>query len=132
MNEKKRHDIFNPGVNEDQIRRAEELLDGWSVPSFVEKRDLSEDYQAGVLRSLDRDATNGFEVMLSRHPVPEHQHHVALGTVEMPAMQLCEITIRRAGQLHVMVGRLEPGYPGRRDEDHRDGKRLMVSFFYPE
>lgn len=129
--DRKTRNAFNPGVNEEQIRRAEELLAGWSAPSFVEKRNLADDYRTGSLRPLDRESGDAFEVLVSRNPVLGENRLVVLSQAQLPAMPACEITIRRVGQLHRMTGSLEPSHAGRRAEDQQE-HRLMVSFFYPE
>lgn len=128
----KSNDGFNPGISEEQIRRAEELLGNWSVGSFIEKRTLGDDYRAGSLRSLDGGATDGYDVLISRNPVAEERRHVVLSRDLLPAMPRCEITVRRLGKLHSIVGKFEPSHPGRRAEDRQGDTRLMVSFFYPE
>ncbi|MDT8410365.1 MAG: hypothetical protein RQ741_12240 [Wenzhouxiangellaceae bacterium] len=129
---RKSRDVFNPAVSDEQIRRAEELLGGWSVGSFVEKRALGEDYRAGSLRSLDGDPTDGSAVLISRNPVAREERYVVLSRVPLPAMPRCEITVRRLGQLHSIAGIFEPSHAGRRAEDCQGDTRLMVSFFYPE
>lgn len=128
---RKSRDVYNPGISETQIRRAEELLNGWSVGSFIEKRLLGEDFRAGSLRSLDGDPTDGFDVLISRNPMPREERYVVLSRAQLPAMARCEITIRKFGQLHSMSGIFEPSHRGRRAEDRQGNTRLMVSFFYP-
>lgn len=127
----KSRDVYNPGISEAQIRRAEELLDGWSVGSFVEKRNLKEDFRAGSLRSLDGNPTDGFDVLISRNSLPREERYVIMSRMPLPPMPRSEITIRKFGQLHSMSGIFEPSHPGRRAEDRQGTTRLMVSFFYP-
>lgn len=129
---RKSRDVFNPGVSEEQIRRAEELLGGWSVGSFVEKRGLGEDYRAGSLRPLDGVPADGFDVLMSRNVVVGEERYVVLSRIPLPAMPRCEITVRKFGQLHSIAGIFEPSHPGRRAEDRQGDTRLMISFFYPE
>lgn len=125
-------DVFYPGSSEEQIRRAEVLLGGWSASSFIEKRRLGEDYRAASLRSLDGGSTNGYDVLMSRNPVAREERYVVLSWVQLPAMPRCEITVRKFGQLHGIAGIFEPSHAGRRAEDRQGDTRLMVSFFYPE
>lgn len=122
-------DEFNTGPTDEQIRRAEEMLGSFNVPTYVEKRDLSEDYHPGSLQPMDRSA-DPIKVLISRHPVTGEKRHVVLSEEPLPAMREVEISTRRAGQLHTMIGRFEPGHPGRRGEDNQNGT-LMVSFLYP-
>lgn len=122
-------DEFSMGPTEDQIRHAEQMLGSFNAPTYVEKRDLAEDYRAGSLQPMDRSA-KPVKVLVSAHPVSGQEHYVVLSEEELPVIRAAEITTRRVGQLHTTTGRLEPGHPGRRAEDKQNG-HLMVSFFYP-
>lgn len=131
MREKGRfNDEFDLGPTEKQVRRAEKLLGGFNVPTFVEKRDLTEDYRSGSLLRLDK-VVEPVAVMVSLHPVKGKDCHVVLSRDELPEMRAAEVTVKRGGQLVQATGRLEPGHSGRRESDVQDGKTLMVSFFYP-
>ena len=125
----KTRDEFSMGPTEDQIRLAEKMLGSFNAPTYLEKRNLSEDYRPAALQPMDRSA-DPVKVLVSAHPVPQQDHHIVLSQEELPAIHAAEITIRRLGQLHTMTGRFEPGLKGRRAEDKQDGT-LMVSFFYP-
>lgn len=122
------HDKFNPGVTEEQIRQAEQMLGGLNVPTFIEKRDLTNDFRAGILRAPGRD--EGVEVMISTSPIEGEQRHVLLSRDALPSMEVAEVSVRRLGQIRTRNGRVEAGHQGRRAEDKVDGY-LHVSFFYP-
>jgi len=125
----KSRDEFSMGPTEDQIRHAEQMLGSFNAPTYVEKRDLAEDYRPGSLQPMDR-STEPVKVLVSSHPVTDQDYYVVLSEQELPAIRAAEITIRRLGQLSTRTGRLEPGHEGRRAEDKRNG-HLMVSFFHP-
>lgn len=125
----KTRDEFSMGPTAEQIQRAEQMLGSFNAPTYVEKRDLAEDYRPGSLQPMDRTA-EPVEVLVSSHPVSGAEHFVVLSQDELPAMRAAEITTRRAGQLHTKVGRFEPSHRGRRAEDKKNGT-LIVSFFYP-
>lgn len=125
----KSRDEFSMGPTERQIRRAEQMLGSFNAPTFVEKRDLSEDYRPGSLQPMNRSA-EPVNVLVSAHPVTGQDRYVVLSERELPAIRAAEITTRRVGQLLTRVGRLEPSHKGRRAEDKQNGT-LMVSFFYP-
>ena len=125
----KTRDEFSMGPTEDQIRHAEQMLGSFNAPTYVEKRDLAEDYRPGSLQPMDRSA-EPVKVLVSLHPASGHEHYVVLSEAELPAIRAAEITTRRLGQLQTRTGRLEPGHEGRRAEDKQNGT-LMVSFFYP-
>lgn len=125
----KTRDEFSMGPTEDQIRRAEQMLGSFNAPTYVEKRDLSEDYRPASLQPLGK-SDESVKVLVSAHAVTGARHHVVLSEDELPAMREAEITTRRLGQLHKMVGRFVPSHRGRRAEDKQNGT-LMVSFFYP-
>ncbi len=122
-------DEYSMGPTEQQIRLAEKLLSGFNAPTFLEKRNLSEDYHPASLQPMNRSADPA-KVLVSAHPVSGQEHHVVLSQAELPAIRAAEITRRRLGQLQVMTGRLEPGHEGRRAEDSKNGT-LMVSYFHP-
>ncbi|MBL37873.1 MAG: hypothetical protein CMP07_05635 [Xanthomonadales bacterium] len=122
-------DEFSMGPTEDQIRNAEQMLGSFNAPTYVEKRDLAEDYRPGSLQPMDRSA-EPVKVLVSAHPVSGQEHYVVLSEEKLPAIRAAEITTRRLGQLQTRTGRLEPGHEGRRAEDKQNGT-LMVSFFYP-
>lgn len=125
----KSRDEFSMGPTEDQIRHAERMLGSFSAPTYIEKRDLAEDYRPGSLQPMDRSA-EPVKVLISSHPVTGEAHYVVLSEASLPAIRAAEVTIRRVGQLHTRTGRLEPHHEGRRAEDKHNGT-LMVSFFYP-
>ena len=125
----KTRDEFSMGPTEDQIRHAEQMLGNFNAPTYVEKRDLAEDYRPGSLQPMNRSA-EPIRVLLSAHPVTGEKYHVVLSEERLPVINAAEITIRRLGQLHARTGRLEPRHEGRRAEDKHNGT-LMVSFFYP-
>lgn len=81
---------------------------------------------------MDGGPTDGFDVLMSRNPVPREERYVVLSRAPLPAMPRCEITVRKFGQLHSIAGIFEPSHAGRRAEDRQGDTRLMVSFFYPE
>lgn len=122
-------DAFSMGPTEEQIRHAEQMLGSFNAPTYVEKRDLAEDYRPGSLQPTDRSA-EPVKVFVSSHPVSGQEHYVVLSERELPAIRAAEITTRRLGQLHTSTGWLEPGHAGRRAEDKQNG-HLMVSFFHP-
>ncbi len=122
-------DEFSMGPTEDQIRRAEQMLGGFSAPTYVEKRDLAEDYRPASLQPMDRSA-EPVKILISSHPVTGEAHYVVLSEEELPTIRAAEVTTRRLGQLQTRAGQLEPGHKGRRSEDKHNGT-LMVSFFYP-
>jgi len=122
-------DEYSTGPTEQQIRLAEKMLGSFNAPTYLEKRNLSEDYHPASLQPMNR-STDPVRVLLSAHPVPGQEHHVVLSQEELPAIRAAEITRRRVGHLTVMTGRLEPGHEGRRAEDKQNGT-LMVSYFHP-
>jgi len=122
-------DEYSTGPTEEQIRLAEEMLGSFNPPTYLEKRNLTEDYHPASLQPMDRSA-DPVKVLVSAHLAPGQEHHVVLSQEELQAIRAAEITIRRLGQLHVMTGRFEPGHEGRRAEDQQNGT-LMVSYFYP-
>ena len=123
------HDEYSTGPTEEQIRLAEKMLGSFNAPTYLEKRNLAEDYHPASLQPMNRSA-DPVRVLLSAHPVPGQEHHVVLSQEELPVIRAAEITRRRLGQLHVMTGRLEPAHAGRRAEDKKNGT-LMVSYFHP-
>lgn len=122
-------DEYSMGPTEEQIRMAEKLLGGFNAPTFLEKRNLSEDYHPASLQPMNRSA-DPVSVLVSAHPVAGQEYHVVLSQKELPAIRAAEITRRRLGQHQVMTGRLEPGHAGRRAEDKKNGT-LMVAYFHP-
>ncbi|HMB37503.1 MAG TPA: hypothetical protein VKO85_00355 [Wenzhouxiangellaceae bacterium] len=122
-------DEFSMGPTEDQIRHAEQMLGSFNAPTYVEKRDLAEDYRPGSLQPMDRSA-EPVKVLVSSHPASGQEYYVVLSEAALSAIRAAEITTRRLGQLQTRTGRLEPGHEGRRAEDKQNGT-LMVSFFYP-
>lgn len=125
----KSRDEFSMGPTEDQIKRAERMLGSFSAPTYVEKRDLAEDYRPGSLQPMDKSA-EPVKVLVSSHPVSGEDYYVVLSEEELAPIRAAEITIRRLGQLQTRTGRLEPSHKGRRAEDKQNGT-LMVSFFHP-
>jgi len=103
----KTRDEFSMGPTEEQIRLAEDMLGSFDAPTYLEKRNLSEDYRPASLQPMDRSA-DPVKVLVSAHPVPGQEHHVVLSQEELPPIHAAEITQRRLGQLHVMAGRFEP------------------------
>jgi len=125
----KTRDEFSMGPTEDQIKHAEQMLGSFNAPTYIEKRDLSEDYRPASLQPMDRSA-EPVKVLVSSHPVTGQEYFVVLSEDKLPAIRAAEITLRRLGQLTTRTGRLEPRHEGRRAEDKQNGT-LMVSFFHP-
>jgi hypothetical protein len=123
------HDKFNPGVTEEQIRQAEKMLGGLNVPTYIEKRDLSNDFRAGILHAPNLD--QGVEILISLSPVEGETRHVILSRDPLPAIERARISTRRLGEIRTRSGRVEEGHQGRRNEDKVNGY-LHVSFFHPE
>jgi hypothetical protein len=124
-------DKFNPGVTEEQIRKAEEMLGGKDLPTFVEKRDLSADYHTGLLQPLGSRG-RVYEVKVAVSPIDGEGRHVLLSREPLPAMPRAEIAVRRLNQARTLVGRVEESHDGRREEDKLNGDRLQVAFFHPD
>jgi len=122
-------DDVRTGPAADQIRRAEQLLGRFNAPTYIEKRNLAEDFRPGSLQPMNR-SFEPVTILVSIHPVGGSKHHVVLSRNELREMRAAEITTRRAGQLQSMVGRLQPGPHSRRAEDRQAGTS-MVSYFYP-
>jgi hypothetical protein len=125
------HDKFHPGVTEEQIRKAEEILGGKDLPTFVEKRNLSADYHTGLLQPLGGRG-RVYEVKVSVSPIDGEDRHVLLSHEPLPAMPRAEIAVRRLNQARTLIGRVEESHDGQRDEDRLNSDRLQVAFFHPE
>ncbi|MDX1625021.1 MAG: hypothetical protein R3323_00795 [Wenzhouxiangellaceae bacterium] len=122
-------DIYEPGISDDQVRRAEEMLGGLDVPLSIERRNQSEDFREAELIPGDRMADpipalvseseiNGVRVVLTRDPVP--------------AMSRAEIVMDRRGTQVSYKGRLTESRAGKRAEDRMQYPPLQVSFLDPD
>ena len=54
MSRDKERDAYNPGISEEQIRKAEEMLGGLNVPLSVERRAYNDDFRSGVLIQIGK------------------------------------------------------------------------------
>ncbi|NKI33883.1 hypothetical protein HFP89_01730 [Wenzhouxiangella sp. XN79A] len=122
------HDIFNPGVSDDQRQRAEEMLGGLSFGMFVEQRSLDNEYRAGVLIGLD--GSDPVEVAVSPMIDETLREHVVLCDRPLHAQQKAQIITRRAGRETRLMGSLSASRPGRREEDRKADPPIHVARFY--
>ncbi|MCA1779414.1 MAG: hypothetical protein LC637_08545 [Xanthomonadaceae bacterium] len=126
----RRRDEFNPGVADDQVRRAEELLGESDFAPYLEKRLLNQALQPATLMRMDKMA-DPIDVTVSERPVDGYRYHVVLSKQPLPGMRQAEVTWQRAGNVRSLTGRVEASRPGRRDSDEVDGSSIMVAFLYP-
>lgn len=123
-------DRFAAGPTREQIEKADEFLKGRDLPTFLEKRDLAEDYRSARLKHPElKDQIN---VYFATHPVEGKDFHVVLSHQDLPAAAGVEIEWPRPGRTETFHGVLEPWHPGQRAEDCKDGPPIMVNRFYPD
>lgn len=125
----KEHDIFDPGVSEEQRKSAESMLGGLELSTFVEQRSFDDEFRPAVLIPLD--GSDPIEVAVS--PVIEAEagpERVILTDRSMKAMARVQLVFRRAGQQYKLVGGLTETRPGRRSEDRSAEPPVQVARFY--
>ncbi len=123
-------DRFAAGPTREQIAKADEFLKGRDLPTFLEKRNLAEDYRSARLSHPDLEDQT--DVYFATHPVEEQDFHVVLSHQELPAAAGVKIELPRPGRTDTYRGMLEPWHPGQRAEDRKDGPPIMVNRFYPD
>ena len=122
------HDIFNPGVSEEQRKRAEQLLGGGGFGMFIEQRAMDTEFRPGVLIGLD--GSDPIEVAVSPMVDETLREHVVLCDRPLHAKQKAQIITRRAGRETKLMGSLTASRPGRRKEDREADPPVHVARFY--
>jgi len=123
--------VFSPGVSKSQIQRAEQMLGDCALKPYLEKRCLAGDYRPGTLERMDKIA-DPVEVMISIRPLSDSNCHVLLTDEPLPDIRYAEVAWKRANVFRSVTGRVDASRPGRRQEDHIEGKTVMVSFLHPK
>lgn len=124
----KEHDIYDPGVTDEQRESAEKFLGNVSFGHFVEQRELDGEFRPGLLIPLD--GSDPIEVAVSPVVDDEVQERVVLCEQHLSAMPKVQLVVKRAGQQFKMVGNLTNSSPGRRAEDRKAEPPVQVARFY--
>lgn len=122
------HDIFNPGISDDQRKRAEQLLRGRSFSMFVEQRALDNDFRRGVLIGLD--GSEPIEIAVSPMLDEQLREHVILSEQPLHAREKVQIITTRAGRETRLMGALTTSRPGHREEDRKADPPIHVARFF--
>ncbi|MEM1081447.1 MAG: hypothetical protein AAGH65_07680 [Pseudomonadota bacterium] len=120
-------DVFRPGVTDDQVRRAEEMLGSLGMDLFVEKRGASQHFRAGQL--ADTSTPNQrIEVMVS-DPFGEPKQRALLSHEEVPTMQFAKLNFEQAARTVTLLGRVQSSRRGRRSGDQDHDEPVFISIF---
>lgn len=123
----KKKDRYDPGVTPEQIRRAEELLDGLSFGTFIERRDLGDTFRSARLIPLDHSPP--LEVALTRLQGEDLKDRAVLYSEPLTNMHV-QLVFDRAGERVELIGWLEASHPGRRESDAGNRNPTHVARFY--
>ncbi len=121
----RKDDRYDPGITREQVRRAEELLDGLSFGTFIERRDLGDTFRSALLIPLDRSPP--LEVAITRLQGEDLKDRAVVYSAPLPNMHV-QLVFDRAGERVELIGRLEASHPGRRESDA--GNATHVARFY--
>lgn len=124
----KEHDIYDPGVTDEQRKSADKFLGNVSFGTFVEQRELDGEFRPGVLIALD--GSEPIEVAVSPVIEEDLQERVVLCEQRLHAMPKVQLVVKRAGQQFKLVGKLSSSSPGRRAEDKKAQPPVQVARFY--
>lgn len=127
----KEDDIFHPGVSEEQIRRAEEMLGNLSLEMFVEKRSSSNKFKPGILMLPGYDAAV-IKVLVSAAFEERMNERALLSKKVIPKSEYAELVIRQGVQKIRLKGRVEASHPGQRKDDQKHERPLNVTLFYEQ
>lgn len=121
----KEDDIFHPGVSEEQIRRAEEMLGGLSLEMFVEKRSPSGKYRPGIL-TVSGQGSTVIKVLVSAAFEERPTDRALLAKEAIPKIENADLVIDERGQKTRLKGHVEASHPGQRKDD----QELNVTLFH--
>lgn len=127
----KEDDIFHPGVTDEQVKRAEELLGGLSLDVFIEKRNSPKKYQSGRLVMPGQAATT-IKVLVSNVLQDRPGDRALLAMEVIPNVEYAELVIEGAGQKIRLKGRVEASHPGQRKDDQVRERPLNVALFHEQ
>ena len=118
-------DIFHPAVNEEQIRRAEEMLGDLNLAMFVEKRSSSNKYKPGTLTLSGQNART-IKVLVSAALEEQPGDRALIATEAIPQSNYAELVIKEADQETRLQGHVEASHLGQRKDDGE----LNVTLFH--
>ncbi|MEM7053444.1 MAG: hypothetical protein AAF446_02735 [Pseudomonadota bacterium] len=123
----KKDDIFHPAINEEQLKKAEELLKNSSLEMFVEKRTSSNKYRPGRLIAQEQNA-KPIKVLVSTVLEEQPSGRALLADEAIPNIECAELVIEEDGKRITLKGRVETSHPGQRKDD----RELNVTRFYEQ
>lgn len=123
-------DPFTLDVSDETRQRADEMLAGSKLATFYEKRNLGDDFRKATLVA-PRERIGPMNVLLSRREAGQGAGLVVLCEMLLPDIREAEIRYHTPMGDKTLLGRIEAGRPGHREEDRKGDTRISVAWFHP-